>query len=377
MADITLFRLEGQAPEPSLLGSLISGIKKFFRPTPKIPEPAVPYDVVQVHIPYADIGNSNILNTEVYRNNLNEELSKVANIENADLRNISPESINEAFSANAPRRLKPGESIKVKDGEISYEELAEIKRNVDNVSSNDAFLGKKMPEIFVFQNFSPEITSRLPLLEILNEATGNNLHYYVHYDSVLGGQEFFANRTKDEIKHAFGHEIGHRIANATQGLNIINYNPEKHAAMMGEDFSGVCGNPNHLNNSYDCHQLITKLNGESDKVIGQIREKTNELQREQENLADKYSVLAGYGDGGISLNLHDYFGQADGSHLPGKERLKNIEAIMADPAAAKEKLESELAQLKRPILPVQEAETGHKSPLPPQASLADQVILER
>lgn len=380
MADNGLFDIIGGGYRPSLIDAIIYNVKKLFKTKPPIPDPPVPYDLdhynaVQVHMDGDDIAKS-----EAYKDFIYESIK-------GHMPEVNEGQLNSAIGSLASKELKPGDKIKVKDGYITYEEIQEVARNVENVSQKDASFGDNMPRIFIFPQQSAGNTEGNKIMRNLEILTGNNIIYFNYYNALSVGQEFCDSYSKEEVKGAFAHEFGHRIIARDKGYDVPMYNIEKHAAILGDDFKETCGSAEDLNKTYECYKTISNIIITTEFAKNSIESKKNELQRRSELSADSYAALAGYSQAMIEYNQKTDYTYTinkdnlkiypdDFDHPNGKDRIKNIEMIMADIPAAKAKLEAEIAILKTPELPFADAGIGNKTPLPPQTSLATKEKIE-
>jgi len=323
------------------------------------PSSGVSYDIINEPVIYKEIEGGNLLQTDAFKNSLNEYFETLLKIKTFKVDNISKEEIDSILKSSKPKELKPGDSITTSDGKtISYEEFIKIDQDMQGVSNNDASFEGRMPKIFIFDGFHKEKTENSLKLNIAEKLISNNAAYYSSYDAMLLGSDFIKSRSKEQVIAAFSHEEGHRVPDASLGHDTVKYNYKKHAAMLGVDVDDACRNDSSGNIivTDNCDMVLDKIMNDKPQQNIAISKKRNDISKTAEFLADGYATLAGYGKALISL-LQKYPEESlvpddINNHPNEQERIRNIERIMENPEAFKEKFEALLAKFKKPEHPI-------------------------
>lgn len=311
------------APKPSLFTRIKNAIKNFLgiAPNPEIISAPEPYDLVRKPIEYLPVINNNPLQGEINK-------AILAARGNTHPEGLSEADINLVIKYLTPVEMKPGDLLKVGNNEsISYAEFTKVAQNVENVSSKDATF-KTMPRIFIYPDVPSGNSREEIILNKLNIAPDNVAYSYS--DSILISQDFSNRNNREGIISAFAHEYGHRLNFATQGIVTAEYNPSKHAQVIGND----------INKMYEERQSIKSV----------IDLKNKELARQEEKIADDYAALAGYGEGIKKFAANNLLPPSETSkHPSSKERMENIESAQNNPQSALKKIERSLDKFKKQI----------------------------
>ncbi len=253
------------------------------------------------------------------QNNIIKRLSEELSNTNPSLLPITEQNINEALKYTVPKEFKAGESIKIKDEKISYEELVNVAKNVENVSDKDTSFNR-MPRIFIYPEPPSKNTTEFYILEFIKNKYELDLSYSPKYDLIEINQKTLNNSNKNEVKGWFAHEYGHRVSIATRGIKAT----------------------------------------EESNFIESRKESRNE-----EKTADMYATIAGYGNGLISWLKQTLFTSIyteNDKHPNEAERIVFIQETQRNPEVAKAKYDQELVNFKRQASSPEHADNENKQP---------------
>jgi hypothetical protein len=252
---------------------------------------------------------------------------------------LTNEHFNEALKYPVTE-LKPGDSVKVKDGKVTYEELQEVVRNVENVTLVGQPTDVKVPKIFVTPDLSSvnlniQYIANSFLSDFQREVQSNG---YLNMRNINGdiilSSDFISKITAEELKGGVAHESGHS------------------ADFKERNFIEVKAN-------------INGSQAERDKI-------DSCLSHDREKRADERATLAGYGNNLIKLFLHPSLREeADGGHThpSHEERIKRIIKIKSEPDLYKTALENDLAEFRKHVSEPTNANQDH--PIPPTAQVVE------
>lgn len=279
---------------------------------------------------------------DYYKKNADKELKSLNDgleKEGSQLR-VSKEDFDKALKYLAPEReLKPGDSIQVTDGKITYEDLQEIAKDVKKVLNPDKNFDGKMPRIFIMP--------KIPTLDFgtsyavikLSDGSISNFAYLYNNDTMIINHNFTNKLTAEETKGFVAHEFGHKYL---------------------KEAGGVVGIANSTNSPH------TVSKSELGKLISCLYHNT-------EYQSDLIATLANHRYGEalskaiIKLDVKENY-----SHPSSEQRAKRIEDALANPGLHKKELREEFANFQKIASNPTYTDSKGNIPAPPTASVVKQ-----
>jgi|GEM_PF-5734571 len=338
--------------EKGTFSSFMENVKEFFVRRD-------PYDIAHRHMPQSfEAGiiplEERIAFIEANKNQIFQDINSNLKKYNHEMTPLTEEQFNAMINYYIPERIKEGDVIKVKDGELIYAELQKAVQDADNVSKNDSQL-KNVPKIFLMPELPEDDSARR---YILDKAYYNNTNimYLPPIDTILINRDFISKINRENMKAFISHEAGHDIDDKTRGYAEAEYNASNHISslFLGSDkFLDSCakqlvsGEPTGI--STECKHTLELIEDHKKKFVDPVIESKNiELSYDSEILADTYATLANpeYGKGLINFFKNNSLPNSS-THPSTLQRAEEIAQVLANPTYYKNQLEKGIEEFQK------------------------------